>query len=224
MRSATSLVALLALTVGGCGPRQYLAIPGAVVAGFPGDGSLPTLTAQQPTVSVVAGDPALLVGESVTFTIDYSTITEMEVTVILIWVLEVTDVWIYEITDEERTAGKVDLVIEAVGEEPSDDACYIPYHQQGYCAQDAESGVTASVLWMGDGDGASSGTPLPITLDPWNAGGGDDACLSFTYADCCTGSTGVGVVECYIDDACGCPDGTSQDIYAPAGGTHTCSC
>lgn len=220
MRSATSIVALLALVLGGCGPSQYLAIPGAVVSEFPGDGSLPTLTAQQPTVSVAAGDPALSVGESVTLTIDYSTITEMEVTLILIWVQEVTDVWIWEITDDEQTAGKVDIVIEAVEEKPSDDECYIPYHQQGYCAQDAESGVTASVLWMGDGAGASGGTLLPITLDPGDASGGDDACFSFTYDDCCTGGT----VECSIDDACGCPNGTSQDIYAPPEGMHTCSC
>lgn len=220
MRSATSIVAILALALGGCGPSQYLAIPGAFVTELNADDSLPATT-QLPTVSVAAGDPALSVGESVTLNVDFSTITELEVTQIEIWVLEMPDImWIYEITEEEQTAGVVDIVVEAVEAKPSDDECYIPYHQQGYCAQDADAGVTTSILWVTDEAGSTAATLLPVTLDPVDADGGDDACLSFTYDDCC----GVDVSACNIDDACTCPDGTAQDILPAPEGTHTCSC
>lgn len=223
MRPIPSLILLLAVSMSACAPRQFLAIPGAELVQSDAI-SLPTSTTQVAVVTVIAGSPALTVGQSVTMTVDYSAVTEIAVTELQIFMLELTDVWIYTLTDDERNAGSVDIEVQATDEAPSQDACEIPYHQHGYCAQDAESGVTSSVLWAENADAATSGTLLPITLDPWNDGGGGDACFSFTRDDCCAGSGGIQAVECSIDAACGCPNGTSQDIYAPPPGTHTCTC
>jgi hypothetical protein len=223
-RSSTSrallpLISLFTLVLPACSSGQYLAIPGAVV--LTEDWVSPAgVSTQAATVSVTSGNPALVAGDSVTLNVDFTSITEFPVTVVLFWTPEMEQLWEYDVSDDEALAGSVQIEFQALAEKPSEDSCYIPYHQQGWCAQPAESGVTQTMMWTQGTDSSSPGMFVPVTMAPETTG--TDACAGFTIDDCCFTSGGIQSEGCNIVD-CSCPDGTT-DAGVQGDGTTLCMC
>lgn len=213
-----SLVLLTALL--GCQPAQYLAIPGAYVDTTSSDAVV--TTGQSIGVSVAAGDPALTVGSSVTFHVDLTVVTDLVVTDVTLVTVPSADLWTYPVSEEELAAGGVDLEIQATDQKPDDPGCDVVtrYGQHGWCAAPMESGVTSAVGWAVNDTQSTTGAPLPFTLAPSDPGDTPDSCASFTYADCCPNG---GAVQCAVDPACGCPDGTGGGAIG-GDGYRQCTC
>jgi hypothetical protein len=199
-------LAPLGLLLSGCGTGQYLAIQGAWVDSEDLLETTTNGTAQVPVVTVTQGSSNLVLGESVTVNVDFSSITEIEVADITIVVVPVLATWVYELSDEEVAAGNVDLEISALESEPTDPSCEVNtrFGQNGWCAEPAESGVTEAVLWAQNKETNSMGVEFPLTLAALGDTG-SDACESFTYDDCCSSSE---TLLCAIDPICQCPEGT----------------
>jgi len=105
--------------------HQYLAIPGAEVIEGTFQYAYPNAlsTSSTPTYTVTADSPDLAVGESTTVQIDFSAVTEFEVTEIVFLGLQYSgsdfgDTWIWPLTDEEMTTKTTDIDIYALDEQP----------------------------------------------------------------------------------------------------------
>ena len=217
LRWLATPLAVLVLT--SCGPQQYLAIPGAYAVA---DTTQVSGTAQAPSVTVTQGSSDLVVGQSVTLTVNFTSVTEIAVTEILVIVAPSAEEWVYVLSADELAAGSADLEVQAVDSKPAAAACGVntKYHQNGWCAQPADEGATDAAMWVANDTTGSGATLIPLVLPSAGGGSSPDACSSFTFADCCPGG---GALSCAVDPACQCPSGTGGgDIGGD--GYRQCTC
>ena len=209
----------LAILLAAC-DHQYLAIPGArqVAEDVPQH----FVSTQQPTVTVVNGSPALVVGTSVRLKVDFSPVTDLPVTQILFMAKGTYGNWALELTPEEVAAGSVEVEVHALSEEPDDEWCRRNQRGSGGCSQLADEGVTFFGISPANATSMSIGS-APLTLPPLQTGS-SDSCASFTAQDCCAGSPGISAVACYVSTPCGCPLGTTESGGVRADGTTMCMC
>jgi len=147
---ATSLVGCS----GSSTKNQYLKIPNAIfVSGTP-VGSLSTATTK-PTVTAPSSTTYVL-NTTVTWTVNFSAITDIEVKDIVILVDELDGYFVYPLTDEEITAGTVDIETSVVDTEPTTtEVCNRDYRGNGTCYQKANEGVTGMDFTAASDDGTN---------------------------------------------------------------------
>lgn len=130
---------------GDSGNNQYLLIKNAVFMT-----GTPTGTQTTSTIKPTVTGPSTtmyLVNTPVTWKVDFSTITEIDVTEIIIQ-LENTSgsidgYFVYPLTDAEIAAGYVDIETELVDTEPeTTQVCNRDYRGNGVCYEKANEGVT----------------------------------------------------------------------------------
>lgn len=211
--------------------HQYLAIPGAeVVAGsYNYSYANQFVGAASPTFVVVEGSPTLTPGESVTVSIDFSLVVEVETTTLVFLGLETGDTdfgdhWQWPLTEDEIEAGVAEVEFTALEEAPTQEWCQRDYRGLGVCYQQADEGVTGLGVAAAGGDDASIYSVFDLFIEPMEEEAADSGgeCSGFTAEDCCGGGAGTEVVQCNIVD-CECPSGTTDLGYA-GDGTRICDC
>ncbi|MDP2314029.1 MAG: hypothetical protein Q8P41_14085 [Pseudomonadota bacterium] len=216
---------LLAGLVLGCSPTQYIGIPGATwLESAPDEGSTVSGT---PTVVVLEGNPDLVVGESVTVSVEFSTVTDIVVTeFLLVFAYSEAMFWELPLTEEDSAAGVAEFEVFALDEEPAVDI-WCPRNDKGQmigtCYQEAPSGTTGGVLFAASEASSSEPVLLPITLAPLAEDDPGGECQYEDLDDCCFTSGGVQAVGCYVVSPCQCPEGTGYG-GDQGNGTELCAC
>jgi hypothetical protein len=212
----------------GCGgsstTHQYLMIPNAVfVSGTPSSGGSAAPTTQKPVITAPSST-TYTVNQIVTWTVDFSVVTEVTVKDIIIEVDDINGYFVYPLTDAEIAAGTVDIETEVVNTEPAKTQyCNRDYRGNGTCYEQADTGVTGMDFSAASDDGTNiSWTPIvaeTISIpavennEPDNSDSGDTVCSAWTsYCSCniraCVDDTrswydvGSGVYYCASQSNC----------------------
>ncbi|MFH0799515.1 MAG: hypothetical protein V2A66_04960 [Pseudomonadota bacterium] len=198
---------------GGTTTHQYLMIPNAVFqSGTPS--SAAAATTQKPKVTAPS-NTTYTVNQTVTWTVDFSVVTEIEITEIIIEVTDLDGYFVYPLTDAEIAAGEVEIETGLVDTEPTtSQVCNRDYRGNGTCYEQADTGVTnmdfaaASIT----GDNFSTYTVESATIENIESsdGGasGDTVCSSWTAMCSCSLRA--------------CSDGTNS-WYDVGSGVYYCS-
>ena len=227
-RVAISILYLAAGLLGACN-QQYIAVPGAeLVPGSPNytyDNAY-TVSLELP-YTFVEGSPDLTVCDSTTVQVDFSVVTEFEVTELvfldLVGASEFYNHWRIDLTEEEMAAGSAEIEVFALDEKPKQEWCERDYRGVGRCYQESNEGLTGMGLAAAGDNTTTWATVLPLTLPPLVDDGLSDACASYTFADCCEGTSGISVIQCAWDPSCDCPAGTSY-AGTDSSGYALCDC
>ncbi|MFH0799520.1 MAG: hypothetical protein V2A66_04985 [Pseudomonadota bacterium] len=120
--------------------HQYLKIPNAVfVPGSP-PGSKGNTT-QKPKVTAPP-NTAYTLNQTVTWTVTFTSITEITVTDIIIEVPDLDGYFVYPLTPDELAAGEVAIETEVVDSKPGGQVCNRDWRGNGTCYGEADTGVT----------------------------------------------------------------------------------
>jgi len=216
--SSTPLVLLALLSA--C-DHQYIAIPGA--RAIDEGTSKPAATTQRPTVTITEGTPSLTLGGHVRMRVDFSAMTEMKVSELIFMAKGPYGDWVLDLTEAEMAAGYAEVEVHALKDSPDSKWCQPDERGNGSCSQQADDGVSFFGLGTRNASSSGGGAEVPIRLAAL-ASGQDDTCAGFTAKECCTGSTGISVVACYVAEVCGCPSPTTKSGGVRADGTVMCMC
>jgi hypothetical protein len=187
-----------------------------------------------PTWTVGTGQLPEKVGDRVTITIDLDPTWPFDTKelVVTTWQRETTayaESWVYELSSEERTAGAAEVDVMLTSEPPTEEFCAISYTGRGTCYGPMDDGLTTTGWHASTGTGgeASTGAPIPISVDPLVEETGTDDCRSYDECCGCTPDPDLGTnicpLQCTLYSYCSCPAGAS-DLGEDATGYRTCEC
>ena len=181
--------------------HQYLVMPDAVFIPGPSPGGVAP-TAQKPTVSTTSST-TYIVNQPVVWTVNFTTVIDIEVTEIIIVIEEVEGYYVYPLTDEELAQGWVDIETVVYDEEPSTQVCNRDWRGNGTCYEKADEGVTnmdfsavnsigCNAECVSTGGAGITWTPpveqavlIPVVVDEDDSYSGDTTCTDWTtYGNC----------------------------------------